>query len=472
LVANLGLFRALLGVLFLVDLLSYLPYARTCLGPGYWRRSWPSSNTVLGVVIVAWALASISLITGTFPFAGTLVFLVLFRHYYVANRWKNLFRGGGAPGFMSHFAILHLLSFELAAALDPTGSLSVIALVVFSADLGTILLDSGVYKLLSGYVRSEGMEYGLANPMWGYWFRFFRRVDPGHILLRAQDLIAALGEVTMGTAMIVFPFRGIGAVICIVSFAYLLPLIRLGRLAALMAFIPLPLLPELPFTLPAGVELPVAAAPGWPAQVQAIVLVAYIAVLPAVKVVQYLNLFQRRPFPRAIQQWLTRYANAMPIIMWRVFTADVTNFFIRIYAIDAAGLERPVLTEDGTYSYRDLRRFRWSSRFLHVTESIALATVFTTLKYFPSRRDLFEDRLVGYARSLELTGATRVRFEYIAIRKDRGALRYDAVVEFVVDLATDAVTERKLDPEFDYSLPARFSHIRESVGFGSYLPRA
>jgi hypothetical protein len=471
LVPNLGLFRTLLGVLFLIDLLSYLPYARTCLGPGYWRQSWPSRDAALGVVIIAWALASVSLMTGTLPVAGTLVFLVLFRHYYIANRWKNLFRGGGAPGFMSHFAILHLLSFELAAAFDPTRSLSTIALVVFSVDLGTILLDSGVYKLLSGYVRSEGMEYGLANPMWGYWFRFFRRVDPHHILLRAQDLIAAAGEVVMGSAMIVFPFRGIGAVICIASFAYLLPLIRLGRLAALMAVIPLPLLPDLPIVLPARIELPTAAAPGWAAQLQAIVLLAYLALLPAVKVVQYLNLFQRRPFPRAIQGWLTYYANATPIIMWRVFTADVTNFFIRIYMVDASGREHAVLTEEGTYAYRHLRRFRWSARFLHVTESITLTTVFTTLKYFPSRRDLFEERLVGYARSLGLLDATRIRFEYVAIRKDAAALRYDAVVEFVVDLATATVTERKLDPTFNYSLPARFSHIRESVGFGSYLPR-
>lgn len=471
-VPNLELFRTLLGVLFLIDLLCYLPFARVCLGPIYWRRSWPSSDGMLAAVLVAWALGALSLITGIFAFASTLVLLVLFRHYYVANRWKNLFRGGGAPGFMSHFAVLHLTSFELAEALDPTGSLSTLALVVFSVDLGTIMLDSGAYKLLSGYMHSEGMEYGLANPMWGYWFRVFRRIDPRHFLLRAQDIVAAAGEIVMGAAMIVFPFRGLGAVICILSFVYLLPLIRLGRLAALMAVLPLPLLPQIPVGLPMGTELPVSSTPGWPAQLQAIILIAYLGLLPAVKIVQYLNLFQRRPFPLMLQRWLTRYWDAVPIIMWRVFTPDVTNFFIRIYAIDASGRETAVLTEDGTYAYRDLRHWQRAARFLHVTESIALTTVFTTLKYFPSRRDLFEERLVGYARSLGLTDATGVRFEYVAIRKAGTALGYDAVVEFVVELASGVVRERKLDPAFDYSRAARFSSIRETAGFGSYLPRA
>ena len=470
-VPNLGLFRALLGALFLIDLLCYLPYVRVCLGPGYWRKSWPRSNVGVVAVVVLWALGSLSLLTATAPLLGTLVLLVLFRHYYVANRWKNPFRGGGAPGFMSHFAVLHLLSFELAAALDPTRSLSTLALVVFSVDLGAILLDSGTYKLLSGYLRSEGMEYGLANPMWGYWFRVFRRLSPWSLALRGQDAGAALAQVVMGAAMIAFPLRGIGALVCMASFLYLIPLVRLGRLAALMVVLPLPLLLDLPISLAGMSELGVAAAPGLPAQLQATVLLAYLALLPAVKAMQYVNLFLRRPFPPALQRWLTAYSNAIPIIMWRVFTPDVTNFFIRIYAIAPGGAESAVLTETGIYAYRNLGHWQRASRFLHVTESIALTTVFTTLKYFPSRRDLFEERLTAYAASLELDGAAAVRFEYVAITKTPSEMRYDAVGEFVVDLSTGAVRERKIDPTFDYSRPARFSHVRESTGFGSYLPR-
>jgi hypothetical protein len=471
LIPNVGLFRALLGALFLVDLLCYLPYVRVCLGPVYWGKSWPRNDLALAAVVILWALGAISLLTATLPLVGTGVLLLLFRHYYVANRWKNLFRGGGAPGFMSHFAVLHLLSFELATAFDPTGSLATLALVVFSVDLGAILVDSGTYKLLSGYLRSEGMEYGLANPMWGYWFRVFRRLSPEGLVLKAQDAGAAIAQVAMGATMIVYPLRGIGALICMASFLYLIPLVRLGRLAALMVVLPLPLLPELPIALSGAPELPTATAPGWPAQLQAVALLVYLVLLPAVKAMQYLNLFLRRPFPAAFQRWLTAYSNAIPIIMWRVFTPDVTNFFIRIYAIAPSGEERAVLTETGIYAYRDLGRWQRASRFLHVTESIALTTVFTTLKYFPSRRELFDERLVAYASSLGLDGTSAVRFEYVAIKKTPSEMRYDAVGEFVVDLSTRTVRERKIDPTFDYSRPARFSHIRETTGFGSYLPR-
>jgi hypothetical protein len=317
------------------------------------------------------------------------------------------------------------------------------------------------------------MEYGLANPMWGYWFSFFRRVDPRHVVLRAQDFLAAAGELVMGAAMIVFPFRGVGAVICALSFLYLVPLIRLGRLSVLMAMLPLILLPELPISLPAATEFPIAVAPGWPAQLQAILLIAYLGLLPAVKIVQYANLFKRRAFPAPIQRGLMAYWGFVPIIMWRVFTADVTNFFIRIYAVDVAGHARAVVHEDGVYAYRELRRWpSWSARFLHVTESIALTTVFTTLKYFPSRRDLFEQRLIDYARSLRLPEPAAIRFDYVAIRKSASELRYEAVTEFTVVLETGVVTEHKLVTDFDYSRVARHSHVRESTGFGSYLPRS
>ena len=75
-VPNLGLFRALLGALFLIDLLCYLPYVRVCLGPGYWRKSWPRSDLALIAVVVLWALGSLSLLTATLPVAGTLVLLM------------------------------------------------------------------------------------------------------------------------------------------------------------------------------------------------------------------------------------------------------------------------------------------------------------------------------------------------------------------------------------------------------------
>src|SRR5262249_34548824 len=148
-------------------------------------------------------------------------------------------------------------------------------------------------------------------------------------------------------------------------------------------------------------------------------------------------------------------------------------FFIRIYAVDrATGAERTLLHEDTTYSYRELRRFRWSMRFLHVTESIAVTTVFTTLKYFRSQRPLFEKKLLQYAGTLGVDPARElVKFQYVAILKGQ-RFEYLPVANFTVDVAADTIAEDKLVPDFAYDAPALHSHITETTGYGSYVPKA
>ncbi len=90
-----------------------------------------------------------------------------------------------------------------------------------------------------------------------------------------------------------------------------------------------------PAVLNSALATPVAAALAVPGSVvlgTSILLIAYLAMLPVVKFVQYYNLFANRRLPEPWQAWIAGYANRMPIIMWRVFTPDVTNFFFRIRA--------------------------------------------------------------------------------------------------------------------------------------------
>jgi hypothetical protein len=467
---NYELFRVIVAGLFLLDLLAFLPYAKICLGRGYWPER-ALHGRALPVVLLAWAAGIASLGIGFYPVVGAAVLWLIFRHFYIKNRWKNLFRGGGAPGFMSHQTALFLLLLEAAALLDRSGLLGDRVLLMYRIDLGVILLCSGTYKSLSGYLHGEGMEYGLANPMWGYWFRIFRRVNPRGIFVRLQDLAAAGGQVVMGTLLLFPQTSAIGAGLCILGFLALVPVVRLGRLAVLMGAIPLLWLPPLGVHFAPVQNFSPIATPPAVLTALTVLIFGYIALLPVVKVMQYLNLFRSISFPRPIQAALTRYANFVPIIMWRVFTPDVTNFFVRIYAVDrSSGAQTPLLVEDGTYAYREIfTRFRWSARFLHVTESIALTTVFTTLKYFRSQRGLFEERLRDYARTLGTD--ERLRFEYVSIAKGEKSFEYLAVADFFVDPVSGEVTEHRLDADFDYGAPAPGSHIRETTGFGSYVPK-
>ena len=475
--ANYLLARQLAGVLFLVDLLLYLPYAQVCLGPGYWG---PGHARAVRFVVPLWAAAALALVLGVYPLIAALALWLLFRHYYIANRWKNPFRGGGAPGFMSHWVAMYLVCFELARALDPSGRLTASVRLMSNVDLGVILLCSGTYKALSGYLRGEGMEYGLANPFWGYWFRWFQRQRPSHVLFRLQDAWVPIAQMGTGTCLLLgasstfLPeLRSVGAVMCILSFGYLLPTVRLGRLAVLMMIPPLWFLPELGVALPEPLAraVPAIAAPAAVISALQAATIAFIAVLPVIKVMQYLNLFAKIELPGPLQRGLTWFANRVPIIMWRVFTPDVTNFFVRIYRIDRASGERtPIVHEDTTYSYRDRAHWRRSLRFLHVTESIAFTTVFTTLKYFRSQRELFEGRLRAYAATLGEDGAL-LELEYVAILKGERAFEFLPVTRFRLDLATGELSETRLVPDFEYDAPAKHSHIKETAGYGTYAPR-
>jgi hypothetical protein len=476
--ANDVLSRQVAGLLFFVDLLCFLPYARVCLGPGYWGARHAS---VVRAVVPIWAAASIALVLGVYPAVAALALWLVFRHYYIANRWNNPFRGGGAPGFMSHWVAMYLVFFEVARLLDTSGRLGSAVRLMSNVDLGVILLCSGTYKALSGYLRGEGMEYGLANPFWGYWFRWFRNRRPSHVAFRLQDIWAPVAQLSTGVCLLLgasttfLPqLRPAGAMLCVLSFAYLLPTVRLGRLAVLMMIPPLWLLPELGVALPEPLarSLPSVVAPDAVRWTLAAATIAYIAILPLVKAMQYLNLFAKVELPWLFQPALTWFANRVPIIMWRVFTPDVTNFFIRIFRIDRETGERtPLVHEDTTYAYRDLGHWRRSMRFLHVTESIALTTVFTLLKYFRSQRALFEDRLRAYAATLG-EGGGLLAFEYVAILKGERAFEFLAVTRFMVDLVTGEIVEARLVPDFEYDAPAKYSHIKETAGFGSYAPRS
>lgn len=477
--SNYLLVRQVAGVLFLLDLLFYLPYAEVCLGGGYWGSA---QRRKIYVTLPLWTAGALSLVLGVYPLAGAATLWLLFRHYYIANRWKNPFRGGGAPGFMSHWTTLYLFLFELAAWVDSSGRVTASVRTMANVDLGVILLCSGSYKALSGYLRGEGMEYGLANPFWGYMFKWFKERRPNHFLFRAQNAWAPTCQILTGICLLggaipgysIQELRWAGAALCFVSFGYLLPTVRLGRLAVLMMLGAVWFAPELHTALPQ----PLARTFSSPAAPEIVIVllrgmtVAFIVVLPFVKAMQYLNLFAKIELPGPLQRGLTWYANKLPIIMWRVFTPDVTNFFVRIYAVDRETEERrPILHEDTTYSYRELlRRFRWSIRFLHVTESIALTTVFTTLKYFRSQRQLFEDRLLQYASTLG-EGDAVLAFVYVAIMKGDDRFEYVPVSEFTVDLRTRVITEKRLVPDYDYAAPAPFSHIKETIGYGSYAPK-
>lgn len=148
------------------------------------------------------------------------------------------------------------------------------------------------------------------------------------------------------------------------------------------------------------------------------------------------------------------------MLIWRVFSADLVEFFIRVRELTG---DRAV----------EITRFGWRTgglRFSHVGESITLTCLFTTLKYYPGDRRRFTDRLLCYARTLPVRRGGRVRFEYVRIVKGAERFEFRPIAEFDVDLSRGTVTERTLDASFSPRAAARHSPVHEGVRPGSYVP--
>lgn len=446
------------GFLFFLDLLAYLPLQKQVFG----RHRLP----LMGL----WLASCLALMSGhpALAFVGTGGLWALFRSLYINARWDNIRRGGGAPGFMSHWTALFLLIVQASAFLDASGQLSQRALELMRYDFAWIMICAGVYKVAIGYLKDDGMEYGRANPFWGYHWRRYQQSNPFSFHVRLLNWLGSLVEIVAGVLMLVpvFWVQALAALSITLGFVYVAAFIRLGRLAFLMMA-----LPAIFVVSPPTVDMHLVT-PTWMLRAFELLMLGYMVLLPAVKFVQYYNLFAKRSLPQPLQGWFTAYANLIPIIIWRVFTPDVTNFFVRIYTEDG----QPLVHEDSTYSYSLNTWFplSWKLRFLHVTESITLVSVFTTLKYFPSRPDLFEEKLLTYSDSLQGSWPqplNKLRFEYVAIRKMEACFEFVPVTSYWVDRQKRQVTRQELVAGFDPSAPSRFSPCSETERPGSYVAR-
>ena len=65
-------------------------------------------------------------------------------------------------------------------------------------------------------------------------------------------------------------------------------------------------------------------------------------------------------------------------------------------------------------------------RYMHVGEFICLASIFTSLKYYPDDPSIFERRLVRYARTVPTLSGGEIVFEYHAVRKGCALVRIRA----------------------------------------------
>ncbi len=417
-------------------------------------------------LLAVWTLTSLSLAAGILPLAAAGINLLICRHFFIDQRWKSLSRGFGAPGFIANWLAAAVLLMEITSLPGTSPELRTAAVRMLRVDFACIFLSAGFYKLFSGYGSGSGMEYGMANPMWGYWHRFFAKIRPQSVIFKVLNFSAWFFEVVAAFLMFFPVTMGWGGLLLATTFVFILTQIRLGFLCHMVILIgcfyatagdpfskmlgpigSLELIPDPAIALPSVLQ-----------QILTAVFTLHTILIPVCFAGIWYNHLGRRRWPAPIQRALDGYANLFGIIIWRVFSSDLTRFEVTV----SAG-------PDPT------RRVRWSDpgkgweitgrRFEQVFESITLVCLFTTLNYFPDRKDLFHKKLVKYARSLGRS-ARSVRFDIHVLEKsaDRFEGRFAAAYE--VDTDSGAVTEHEAIP--GWIRPDNSSLVHSTQKPGSY----
>ncbi len=460
------------GVLMLLTLLQALPESRRFFVSERWGGYARSSRSVdalqnprvMPVLLAVWLAAAVGITAGWARPWPALINLLLCRYFFVQMRWKSVLRGMGAPGFVAYWlgAVVFLLDFVTFAA----PAQRPLALLVMQVDFALIMLSAGVYKLTAGYARNHGMELGLCNPMWGYWWKWYATLPPDHVLFRLLNHLAWSTEVVSALLMLIPGTRELGGLLLSVSFVFILTQIRLGFLCEMVV------LAGLLYVTPGS------AIDGWIGQVSGFVhdvvtvpaggriisavlsvaLLGYLVVLPFAHAGLYYNFYARRRLPAPVQRLLDWYTNLFGIIIWRVFSVDLVNFFIRVHAQASDGT-RTLAGGLGSWP-----------RFNHVGEMISLTSLFTTLKYYSTNAEVFRERLVRYARTVPMPLGASPLFEYVSVIKRPTHFEWVPVAEYRVDVASGVVDEKILEASFSPRAAHAVSPVHEGATPGSYAP--
>jgi len=371
---------------------------------------------------------------------------------------------------MNHWLSLLIALLAMARTFDHEGLLRATTILTFRIDYALIMIAAGIYKLTAGYAHGDGFERGLVNPYWGFWARWLRDVPPNSLAFRALNNAGWLAEVGCGILFLVIPAAPYAAAFFAASFISIGLAIRLGFLAEMVALCTLLYVyPGSLFdawfarTFPVAIASP-ASGPLADAIAYSLVafMAAYLLALPFAYAGMSINFYGKRTLPAPLQRALDAWTAFFGLILWRVFTADLINFFVEISVCDRSG-ER---------TYMRLRAWDRATgwRYMHVGEFICLASIFTALKYYPNDRSIFERRLVRYARTVPAPAGAAILFNYRAVRKGSERFEYPLVARYVVDPNAGTVTEERLEVGFDPSRVADVSPVAPGLRPGSYAP--
>ena len=151
--------------------------------------------------LALWFAAAGALVFGWLAPWSAIVNLALCRYFFIHMRWKGVLRGMGAPGFIAYWLAGAVCLLEVTRYWAP--SVLSLALLALQIDFAVIMLSAGIYKFTAGYPKNHGMELGLCNPMWGYWWRWYSTKAPDSWVFWTLNQLGWSTEVIAAVLMMV-----------------------------------------------------------------------------------------------------------------------------------------------------------------------------------------------------------------------------------------------------------------------------
>jgi hypothetical protein len=469
--------RAGYGVLLLLQLAMTWPQARRFFVSerhGGYMESSPLRDRLLTpltarILMVVWLGAALGMIAGRAVLVAVLVNVILARYFFVQTRWTSILRGMGAPGHMNYWLASLVALLAISESIDRTGLLRTTTVAVFRVDYACIMFMAGMYKLSAGYASGEGFERGLVNPWWGFWAATLRRVPPRWLGFRLLNHLGWSTEVVCSLLFLVPSVGPWAAAFFGASFLVIGTNIRLTFLAETVALCCLLFVrPGSWFDrLLVSREVPLvetSTAADALALGLTCILGAYLLLLPLSYAGMSYNFYAKRRLPPLLQRMLDAWARVCGLVLWRVFTSDVIDFYCDITIRSPTG-------SCMLYYSSDRRSSKYRLRYTHVGEFICLASIFTALKYYPNNTSMFESRILRYARTLPVPAGGDVVFDYHRIEKGPAAFGFPIVARFTVDPVSRTVTEQVLNPSHSLRSASPASPVFAGTKPGSYAPR-
>ncbi|MDA8647558.1 hypothetical protein N9L40_01275 [Rhodobacteraceae bacterium] len=460
------LFKTIAAVIFLLDAIFFFQWFSRMFGPDYQKVNFVKTNSQAKVLWCIWVASTLSIIFDFIPVLGLLILAVIFRYYYIHARPTNLFRGGGAVGIFPALIAMYLFISELMITARIDWATVQIILYIMVFHIGLTIFDAGLYKTLNGYLRNDGFQYALMNPFWSYWCNTNIVNTINANIWRLINPFMAIAQVVIGILMLFPPTQAYGAIHLGLGFFVLGIFLKLANLPILIGSIVFLFVDSRFQPTSDVVELF-----SWLQNVDDEVLMfslIYLSFLTVGQILVWLNFYLSIYLPQILQNTLDRINFYLPILVWRVFSADVVNIYSLVYEVDSDGNKRLLNRWDFMTDYGENVVDR--IRFFNVAESCVMSSIFNSVRYNDKNLPIAKERLLQFSNTLKpqlYSSENDILFEVFRLTRNTDSEKIERIKisDWVVNLKT-ARSERVWNSSSSSDLISGF--LRPFGGFGKY----